>query len=85
MLFAMGLNPQGNIECFWSHVDHEYKRFEALFHSFLHTAGARVERQEKIEPFLNKLTKSFQTAYYPDKQVSIDEMVIGYHGRWKYK
>ena len=95
VLLAMGLNPRGNIKCFWSHVDHEYttwyskimprKRFEALFHTFLHTAGAHAERQEKIEPFLSKVTKSFQAAYYLDKQVSIDKIVIGCHARWKYK
>ena len=87
-----------NIKCFWSHVDHEYtpwyskimprKRFEALFHCSVPFSTQLEQTQcseKKIKPFLNKLTKSFQAVYYPDKQVSIDEVVIVYHGRWKYK
>ncbi|GFO32328.1 PiggyBac transposable element-derived protein 4 [Plakobranchus ocellatus] len=95
MLLAMGLNPRRSVRSFWSNKPHEHtpwfartmprKRFEALYHTFLHAAGANAEEQEKIEPFLNKLTQAFQAAFYPSKELSIDEMVIGFHGRWKYK
>ncbi|KAK3771434.1 hypothetical protein RRG08_011369 [Elysia crispata] len=95
ILLAMGVNPRRSVRAYWSNLPHEYtpwfsqtmprKRFEALFHTFLHAAGANAESQEKIEPFLNKLTKAFQTAFYPEKNLSIDEMVIGFHGRWQYK
>ena len=33
--------------------------------------------------FLESLMNSFQRAYYPSQNVSIDEMVIGFRGRWK--
>ena len=41
-----------------------------------------AEKQDKIEPFLEKLCESFQRAYYPSKCLSVDEMVIGFWGRW---
>ena len=78
ILLAMGVNPRRSVRAYWSNLPHEYtpwfsqtmprKRFEALFHTFLHTAEANAESQEKIEPFLNKLTKAFQTAFYPEKK-----------------
>lgn len=60
-------------------------RFEAIFHTFLHASGVDAESKDKIEPFLESMTKSFQQAYYPSKDISIDEMVIGFRGRWKFK
>jgi hypothetical protein len=34
---------------------------------------------------MNKLIEKFQAAFYPYMNVAIDEMVIGWKGRWKYK
>lgn len=39
----------------------------------------------KIEPFITKLFKKYQSGFYPFQEVCIDEMVIPYRGRWKYK
>ncbi|GFO33718.1 PiggyBac transposable element-derived protein 4 [Plakobranchus ocellatus] len=95
ILFAMGQDQRSTIKCYWSNAPHRYtpwyhqmmprKRFEAIYHTFLHASGTNAENQEKIEPFLESLVASFQAAYYPSKELSIDEMVIGFHGRWKNK
>ena len=95
VLMAMGLNSRYSIRSYWSHAPDECtpwysqtmppKRFEAIYHTFLHTAGANAESHEKIRPFLNKLAISFQGAYYPNQKVSVDEIVIGYHVGWKFK
>ncbi|GFR57507.1 PiggyBac transposable element-derived protein 4 [Elysia marginata] len=61
------------------------ERFEALFHSMLHCGGENSEGKEKIEPFVNSLIEKYQAAFYPFQNVSIDEMVIGWKGRWKHK
>ncbi|GFN96483.1 PiggyBac transposable element-derived protein 4-like [Plakobranchus ocellatus] len=95
VLLAMGLNPRRSVRSFRSNKPHEHtpwfahrvpqKRFEALYHTFLHAAGANAEEQEKIEPFLSKLTQAFQAAFYPGKELCINEMVSGFHSHWKYK
>ncbi|GFN78398.1 [protein ADP-ribosylarginine] hydrolase [Plakobranchus ocellatus] len=84
-----GSNPCGSVRSFWSNKPHEHmpwfarpmrrKRFEALYHTFLHAAGANAEEQEKIEPFLCKLTQAFQVAFYPGKKLCIKEMIIGFN------
>lgn len=96
ILIAMGLNPRPSIKSYWSvkeaHLFTPWygqtmarNRFQALFHTFLHAGGDKAEAQDKIEPFLNKLVASFQDAFYPGINLSVDEMVIGYKGRWKNK
>ena len=92
----MGLDPQDNVKAYWSvSKPHKYtpwfgqmmprNRFEVIFHTFLHAGGVDEEEQEKIEPFLESLQTQFQTAFYPGREVSIDEMVISYNGRWRNK
>jgi hypothetical protein len=96
ILIAMGLNPRPSIRSYWSvkeaHLFTPWygqtmtrNRFQALYHTFLHAAGDKAESQDKIEPFLNSLMASFQDAFYPGLNLSVDEMVIGYKGRWKNK
>lgn len=51
----------------------------------LHASDGESIGKEKIEPFVNKLCKSFQNAFYPYQNVSIDEMVVKWQGRWKCK
>ena len=51
----------------------------------LHAGEADAQGKAKIEPFLNGLIASFNDAYQPGKQLSIDEMVIGFKGRFKYR
>ena len=41
--------------------------------------------KDKIELFMNELIHQFRAAFYPFQDVSIDEMVIKYKGRWKNK
>ena len=51
----------------------------------LHAGEADAQGKAKIEPFLNGLITSFNDAYQPGKQLSIDEMVIGFKGRFKFR
>lgn len=60
-------------------------RFLALYHTMLHTGDAASQSKEKIEPFLNLVISKSQEAFYPFKELSIDEMVIGFKGRWANK
>ena len=43
------------------------------------------KNKKKIVPCLDYLVQYFEAAYYPSKELSIGEMVIGFHGRWKNK
>ena len=95
VLIAMGLDHRPSIKDYWSALPiyHStfYKamftrpRFELLYHTMLHVSAIDSTSKDKIEPFINRLIEKFQQAFYPDKNVSVDEMVIGYKGRWKYK
>ena len=38
----------------------------------------------KLRPFLDPLLKSFQKAYHPGREVSIDESMIGFKGRLSF-
>jgi len=63
-------------------------RFELLYSSMLHASGGEEDeksKKDKIEPFLNTLLKNFQAAFYPWEDLSIDEMVVKWKGRSKYK
>ena len=61
-------------------------RFELIFHAMLHVSStAQAEGKDKIEPFMNALIANFNHAFYPFQSLSLDEMVIGWTGRWIYK
>ena len=61
-------------------------RFELIFHAMLHVGStAQAEGKDKIEPFMNALIANFNHAFYPFQSLSLDEMVIGWTGRWIYK
>ena len=47
--------------------------------------GDDNSKKSKIEPFLNLLLVKFQSAFYPGENLSLDEMVIKWKGRSKYK
>ena len=95
IVIAMGLDPRSSVKKYYSTKGYlntpwykqimKQRRFEALYHTFLHAGGADAGQQEKIEPFLEALMKSFQSDYYPSKAISLDEMVVGFRGRWKYR
>ena len=38
----------------------------------------------KLRPFLNRLVGNFQKAYYPGKEICIDESMIGFKGRLSF-
>ncbi|GFR77129.1 PiggyBac transposable element-derived protein 4 [Elysia marginata] len=56
-----------------------------IFSSMLHVGNKDFEGKEKIEPFLNDLVTNFNKVYYPFQNLSLDEMVIGFTGRWQFK
>ena len=61
-------------------------RLEAIYHIMLHVAPSQESHaKEKIEPFMKNLIANYQKAFYPYEDVSVDEMVIKYKGRWKNK
>ena len=70
----------------WYHELFQRERFEAIFHTMMSCCGdADAVSKEKVEPFVNSLLTNFQTAFYPFQNLSLDEMVIGWSGRWRYK
>uniref|UniRef100_A0A0B7B5W3 PiggyBac transposable element-derived protein domain-containing protein n=1 Tax=Arion vulgaris TaxID=1028688 RepID=A0A0B7B5W3_9EUPU len=97
LLIVMGLNRRPRIRDYWTktptfwyspfvfQVFPNRSRFEAIYHTMLHAGEPGAESKHKIEPFLNAMVGSFQDAFYPFQNLSIDEMVIGFKGRWKYK
>ena len=97
VIIAMGIDRRPNISDYWS-MDtfnctpwyHEFfprDRFEMLYSTMLHAVsiGDEQSKKEKIEPFLNMLISKFQSAFYPEKDLSLDEMVVKWKGRSKYK
>ena len=95
VLIAMGFNKRPSIKDYWSTFPADYTpwyhkmfardRFEAIYHTMLHASETGSESKAKIEPFMNELIGKFQAAFYPFENVAIDEMVIRWKGRWKYK
>ena len=95
ILITMGLNKKPTIKDYWSTnpVMHSpffssvmpRDRFEVIYHSMMHAGEVESKGKYKIEPFLNMLITEFQGAFYPYQDLSIDEMVIQYQGRWKNK
>ncbi|XP_005090085.1 piggyBac transposable element-derived protein 4 [Aplysia californica] len=51
----------------------------------IHVCEPREEGKAKIEPFIKALLKNFQPAFYPFQTTSVDEMVIGWKGRFLHK
>ena len=50
----------------------------------LHAGEPDAEGKAKIEPFLNSLIKRFNECYTPTEFLSLDEMVIGFKGRFMF-
>ena len=57
-------------------------KFQILFHTMLHAAEPGAEGKSKMEPFVNDLLTSFRKQFYPFENLSVDEMVIGWKGRF---
>ena len=95
VVIAMGLTPKGDVKDYWSTTPHKYTpwfglafsrtKFLLIFQSMLHAAQPDAQGKAKIEPFISALLGRFQAAFYPYENVSIDEMVIGFKGRFHAK
>lgn len=91
----MGVNHRPAVRDYWSthpglHTKwysemFQRERFEKIYHSFLHAGEVDAERKHKIEPFMDSLVDNFSKAFTPFQQLSIDEMIVGFKGRWAYK
>ena len=70
----------------WYHQMFQRPRFEAIYHMMLHCSDDNnAVSKEKVEPFVEVLLKNYREAFYPFQDLSLDEMVIGWQGRWAYK
>lgn len=95
ILLAIGMDKRSKYPDYWSEKKHRKTpwysemlvrdRFEAINSTMLHCCEPQAVSKSKIEPFVNKLLKNFQTAFYPFQDLAIDEMIIGWKGRFKYK
>ncbi|KAK3791487.1 hypothetical protein RRG08_055512 [Elysia crispata] len=95
VLIAMGIDKRASLVDYWSQKPYMYTkwyheifprdRFELIHSSMLHCSDTPAQSKEKIEPFVNSLLTTFQGAYYPFENLSLDEMVIGWKGRFRHK
>ena len=69
----------------WYHQMFDRECFEVIYHTTLHVGEPDATGKSKVEPFMNRLIDSYNNAFTPYQEVSIDEMIIGWKGRWKYK
>ncbi|CAG5121457.1 unnamed protein product [Candidula unifasciata] len=95
VVIAMGITPKHDIKDYWSTANHKFPswfkvmfprtKFLLVYQSMLHASEPRAQGQAKIEPFVNNLVAKFQSAFYPYEKLSVDEMVIGFKGRFHAK
>ena len=91
----MGLEHKPSVKDYWSSVlcysnlffSNMFKRdrLETIYHTMLHASDVNSVSKERIEQFTKRLVSRYQEAYYPGQNMVIDEMVIGWKGRWRYK
>ncbi|CAG5116967.1 unnamed protein product, partial [Candidula unifasciata] len=62
-----------------------WNRFLSIFQAMLHVGEPDADGKLKIEPFINKLLEKFQLAFTAYQEIAIDEMIVGFKGRWQYK
>lgn len=92
VLIAQGMNPKPDIKDYWSTVDYKYTpwfkamfsrtKFLLMYQSMLHASEPDARGNAKIEPFINSLVANYKSSFYPFENVSIDEMVVGFRGRF---
>ena len=92
---AMGMNKRPSLQDYFSTTDifispfyselFSRDNFLILYSSMLHCGHPDAEGKSKIEPYINKLLQKFNLAFTPYQNVSIDEMIVGFKGRWQYK
>ena len=95
VIFAMGLDERPRLDDYfstrsffntpWYGQTFARVRFETLYSTILHVGDPDGEGKEKIEPFINLLVSKFGAAFTPFRQLSIDEMIVGFKGRFKFK
>lgn len=97
VLIQMGIDKRPTIDAYWSLKDTLYtpwygeqfprNRFEIIYSSMLHASFVddEMKKKDKIEPFLNTLLQKFQAALYPEQNLSLDEMVVKWKGRSRYR
>ena len=91
----MGIDQRSNIHAYWAmdlfnytpwyHKQFRRDRFEILDSTMVHINSVEKEEstKDKIEPFL--LLNKFQNAFYPERDIAIDEIVVKWKGHSKYK
>ncbi|XP_005096437.1 piggyBac transposable element-derived protein 4 [Aplysia californica] len=95
VLIAMGLEVRPSVHDYWSteeimynafyHTMFRRERFKSIYHTMLHCSDPDSENKHKIEPLIDAVIEASREAFYPFQNLSIDEMVIGFTGRWKFK
>ncbi|CAG5136607.1 unnamed protein product [Candidula unifasciata] len=91
----MGITRKHNIKDYWSTANHKFTpwfkvmfprtKFLLVYQSMQHASEPNAQGQAKTEPFVNNLVTKFQSAFYPYENLSVDEMVIGFKGRFHAK
>jgi len=69
----------------WYQATMEEERFLAILQSLLHFGEPVPNGKSKVEPFIADLCTSFQSAFLPGQNLSVDEMIIGWRRSWKFK
>ena len=92
VVIATGMNPRSDIKDYWSTVDYKYTpwfkamfsrtKFLLMYQSMLHVSEPDARGNAKIEPFINSLIKQYKSSFHPYENLSIDEMVVGFRGRF---
>ncbi|XP_005113519.1 piggyBac transposable element-derived protein 4-like, partial [Aplysia californica] len=95
VLIAMGLEVRPSVRDYWSteeimynafyHTMFRRERFESIYHTMLHCSDPDSENKHKIEPLIDAVMEASREAFYSFQNLSIDEMVVGFTGRWKFK
>lgn len=92
---AMGIDKRPSIMDYWStypplftpwyHQMFTRRRFEAIHSTMLHCSRTEAQAKEKVEPFIKSLVRKFQESFYPFRNLSIDEMVVGWKRRFRHR
>ncbi|XP_005110938.1 piggyBac transposable element-derived protein 4 [Aplysia californica] len=92
---TMGLEVRPSVSNYWSteeimynafyHIMFRRERFESIYHTMLHCSDPDSENKHKIELLIDAVMEASREAFYPFQNLSIDEMVVGFTGRWKFK
>ena len=95
ILISIGIDHRPKISDYWSTKSYMYTPwyskqmsrniFQLILHTVLHASEPNTEGKAKIEPFVHTIVAQFQRCFYPYEALSLDEMVIGFKGRFAHK